>query len=197
MKKEYQIIHMSAELDDDYGNVCIALANPVQSNALGMKFVTQNLCSETEKFLFPNEPDFVDPLLDIARGQGIWHPDEDDFEDKMKYNPETGKDENVHCHCSLWNAHYEPTLNSGYEPELIPNKAYKTRQLKDQYYRNGWYESMGLREYVESLAEGDDVQNFFGWLFDKPELNGCSPRELPTDFEMSYESFLDLFEEDF
>jgi hypothetical protein len=39
------------------------------------------------------------------------------------------------------------------------------------------------------------VQNFLGWLFDKAELNGKMPLDLPNKFKDEYERFLDACEQ--
>ena len=47
--------------------------------------------------------------------------------------------------------------------------------------------------YYESLAEGDDVQNFFGWLFDDARFNNTTVWTLPENYEDAYQQFLNLF----
>ena len=77
---------------------------------------------------------------------------------------------------------------------LIPNFAYKQSQLVEQWRNNNWYYTYpSVRDYVESLAEGDDVQNFFGWLFDDDRFNYTTVWTLPGNYEDAYQQFLNLF----
>ena len=77
---------------------------------------------------------------------------------------------------------------------LIPNFAYKQSQLVEQWRNNNWYYTYpSVRDYVESLAEGDDVQNFFGWLFDDARFNYTTVWTLPGNYEDAYQQFLNLF----
>lgn len=74
----------------------------------------------------------------------------------------------------------------------IPNMMYKVEQLREQYINSGWYHEMGLRDYVESLAEDDQI--FWGWLFDNPAFNGLLPWQLTQEQRESYRDFLTCFE---
>lgn len=47
---------------------------------------------------------------------------------------------------------------------------------------------MGLRDYVDSLAEDD--QTFWGWLFDNPALNGLLSWQLTHEQRECYNNFL-------
>jgi len=86
-------------------------------------------------------------------------------------------------------------INSGKRVQLIPNIQYKARTLNNQFYQGNWFEAYySFRSYVESLAEGDDVRNFWGWLFNRPDFNGFMPYELPEDYYDEYERFLDVCE---
>lgn len=76
--------------------------------------------------------------------------------------------------------------------ETIPNMMYKVGQLKEQYINSGWYHEMGLRDYVESLAEDDPI--FWGWLFDNPAYNGLLPWQLTQEQRKSFQDFLTFFE---
>ncbi len=72
--------------------------------------------------------------------------------------------------------------------EIIPNMDYKISQLREQYINSGWYNEMGLRDYVDSLAEDD--QTFWGWLFDNPALNGLLSWQLTHEQRECYNNFL-------
>lgn len=101
----------------------------------------------------------------------------------------------IHRHVSFFKDEYDENLNSGHDVCLIPNMGYKIQTLNQQFYRGNWFESYySFRSYVESLAEGDDVQNFWGWLFDRPDFNRCMPWNLPSNYEQEYNRFLDACE---
>lgn len=77
---------------------------------------------------------------------------------------------------------------------LIPNAMNKKDMLENQWSRKGWYyEYPDTRSYVESLASSDDVEDFFGWLFDDLNYKGCSECDLMGAHRVAYECFLDLF----
>ena len=89
---------------------------------------------------------------------------------------------------------YAHGMNSGSALYLIPNYDYKQNQLFEQWKNNAWYFTYpSVRDYVESLAEGDDVQNFFGWLFDDARFNNTTIWSLPGKYEDAYQQFLNLF----
>ena len=119
-----------------------------------------------------------------------------DFSEENVHNADSNRIIKVYRHCSFWSNNYDVSFNSGARPELIANKHYKANQLKEQYYRNGWYESMSLYDYVFSLAVGDDVSNFFSWLFDNPSLEGFSIASLSVAQSESFDDFMDLFAEE-
>ncbi len=80
---------------------------------------------------------------------------------------------------------------------LIPNYQDKREQLVDQWKSKGWYIFYpSIREYVSSLGEDDDVENFFGWLFDDASFNGCRVWHLPLDHKKAFALFLQLFPTD-
>lgn len=192
MEAEYLIMDISDGRDHTYGKIVIVRANPVR-NTVGVKFVAQHLCDDTELFFFPDDDNIVEPILRIARGQGLWTPDDSDFVEEKIYSEDNCEQEAIYRHVSFFSDVYDHSFNSGKTPKLINNELYKAFQLKERYYLNGWRESMGLKEYVESLAVGDGA--FWGWLFGDNSLNGLMPWELPGDCQCAYEDFLDSFEE--
>lgn len=196
MKKEFQIMNIKGVDDTRYGSIVLVEANPVETNSLGMRFVTQHICSSTESFFFPDDDDIIQPLVSIARGGGLWTPNMADFSAENIHNADSNRIIKVYRHKSFWSDDYDMSLNSGARPELIANKHYKANQLKEQYYRNGWYESMSLYDYVFSLAVGDDVEDFFSWLFDDPSLAGFSLASLSLAQTESFDDFMDLFDEE-
>jgi hypothetical protein len=77
---------------------------------------------------------------------------------------------------------------------LIPNYSMKKVQLANQWKNNGWYYTYpSVRDYVASLAEDDDVENFFGWLFDDARFNYTTLWSLPQNYKEAYRQFLELF----
>lgn len=68
----------------------------------------------------------------------------------------------------------------------IPNMSRKIQSHYSLYYRGNWFEEYSFRGYVESLAEGADVQNWGGWLFDRQDFNGKMPWQLPYNYENEY-----------
>lgn len=195
MSIEYQIIKIIVGSDNIYGDSYVVQANPVQTDSLGRKFITsQRLGRETDIFLFPYDEDIIKPIIRIARDEGIWHPNESDFEEEIIFDEDEERDITIYRHVSFWSDENDCSYNSKYQPELIKNISYKVNQLKEQFYNEGWYEYYGLREYVVSLAEENEVNNFWGWLFDDSSLNGYMIWNLPPEYAQCYNDFLDLFD---
>ena len=44
------------------------------------------------------------------------------------------------------------------------------------------------------LEEDDDVQNFWGWLFERSDFEGYMPWDLPSKYEAEYNRFLNACE---
>lgn len=111
----------------------------------------------------------------------------------MKDNTLVDDNENkiVFRHRSFFGDNYDDTLNNGHNICLIPNIEYKVRTLNNQYYNNNWFQIyFSFRQYVESSAEGDDVRNFWGWLFNKLDFNNLKPWNLPFEYINKYKRFL-------
>ena len=190
----YKIIHIGDGTENGFRPIVIVKANPVIENEFSKSFVPYE-CNDTELFFFPNDDRVVNKVVRIAQGEGIWYPDEDDFEDEMTLIENTSKRVSIHRHISFWTDNFNDDMNSGHSVNLIPDIQYKARTLNNQFYQGNWFESYySFRSYVESLAEGDDVRNFWGWLFNRPDLNGCMPYELPEDYYNEYQRFLDVCE---
>ena len=153
--------------------------------------------------------------MDIANGDNPWMPDFSEYSVEF-YNDfrEANNKHQVVCkHISCYDedADYELDVfdyefSTGDDEEgdygmsrgnglsLNPNFGYKHHQLVEQWRNNGWYYTHpSVRDYVESLAEGDDVQNFFGWLFDDARFNNTTVWTLPGNYEDAYQQFLNLF----
>lgn len=192
MSEKYKIIDVTKyESNDGDGFVVVVLANPVNTTSLGHMFVSEGKNINTEEFVFADEKRITEPIIRIARSETIWTPCPDDFEDM---EDEEGK--TVHIHMSLLDAdsdEYDMTMNSGNRTVNVPGAHYKADQLRNQWVSNGWMYEYTLREYVHSLATGDDVQNFWGWLFDDSSLNGCSMWDLPQEYHEAYQRFLNMF----
>lgn len=192
-KAGYKIIHIGDGTENGYCPIVIVKASPIKDMGFGMSF-TPYECGETELFFFPNKKNIVDRMVQIAQGEGVWHPNENDFQDKISLFEGNNKRFIIHRHNSFWTDDYSD-MNSGHTVNLIPDIQYKAKTLNNQYYRGNWFESYCcFRSYVESLAEGDDVQNFWGWLFNRPDFNGCMPYALPEEYFNEYERFLGVCE---
>ena len=190
----YKIMHVGDGTDSIYGDIYIVKANPVQNNGFGL-YHSMSICNETESFFFPANQSLINQVLLIARGGGIWYPNENDFSDEQIFDEEKQKHIIVHRHISFHDEDYDNDLNSGHDICLIPNIAYKIRTLNQQYYTGNWFELYySFRSYVESLAEGDDVRNFWGWLFERSDFEGYMPWDLPSKYEAEYNRFLNACE---
>lgn len=188
-------MHVGDGTDSVHGEIVIVKANPVKNNGFSLCH-SMSICTDTETFFFPNDINLINQVLLIARGGGLWHPNEDDFSEERIFDEDKGTRVVIYRHNSFFDDDYEGDLNSGHEVCLIPNMPYKVHTLNQQYYTGNWFESYySFRSYVESLAEEDDVNIFFGWLFDRPDLNKVKPWELPYNFEAEYERFLDACSE--
>ena len=192
-KAGYKIIHIGDGTEKGFSPIVIVKANPIIDHGFYASFVPhENI--DTEEFFFPDEERIANKILQIARGEGIWHPTEDDFKDETIFCEDLHKSITIHRHKSFWTEDYDD-MNSGESVNLIPDIQYKARTLINQFYQGNWFETYcSFRSYVESLAEGDDVQNFWGWLFNRSALNGCLPYDLPEDYYNEYERFLDVCE---
>jgi len=193
-KAGYKILHIGDATENGYRPIVIVKANPIHNNGFSTSFIPY-VCGETEFFFFPNKKAVVDRVVQIAQGEGVWHPNQDDFKDETSIQEERNERISIHRHNSFWTDKYDKDMNSGCAVNLIPDIQYKARTLNSQYYRGNWFETYySFRTYVESLAEGDDVQNFWGWLFNRPDFNGLMPYALPYDYLNEYNRFLDVCE---
>lgn len=189
----YKIIHIGDGTENGSNAIIIVKANPIHHEEyLGVSY-TPYECEETEWFFFPDRQDIVNQLLEIAQGEGIWYPNNREFKDGFTRDEDSNRRMLIHRHRSFWSNNYKLDLNSGRAISLIPDIQYKIKTLNNQYYQGDWsHEYFSFRDYVESLAEGDDVENFWGWLFGRRDFNGYKPYELPTNFQNEYHRFLDI-----
>lgn len=171
---------------------------------------------DTVWFMFPNNDDYLEErLMDIAHREDPWMPDFSEYcvEFYNDFREANNSHQVVYKHISCFdeNADYElDVFDSEFSSDedededfdmnnknilsIIPNFSYKQSQLIDQWRSNGWYYTYpSVRDYIVSLAEGDDVENFFGWLFDNPRFNNASVWTLPQEYEDAYNQFLRLF----
>ena len=191
-EKGYIILRITeGTFDSGFGEIIIVKASPIVEMKIGTMVHRTYCSSDEETFCFPQVETIRKQIHLIANGGGEWHPDKEDF------LPETAIDNNmreipIYRHISFYGFEYDATLNSGQEICLIPDIRFKAKTMNNQYYQGGWFNTYTFREYVESLAEGDDVENFWGWLFNRPDLNGLMPWDLACDFEREYERFLDV-----
>ena len=83
----YKIMHVGDGTDSIYGDIYIVKANPVQNNGFGL-YHSMSICNETESFFFPANQSLINQVLLIARGGGIWYPNENDFSDEQIFDEE-------------------------------------------------------------------------------------------------------------
>lgn len=77
---------------------------------------------------------------------------------------------------------------------FIPDALDKKSSLENQWVKRGlYYDYPDTRSYVKSLATDDDVEDFFGWLFNDSRLRGCKEWDLEPVHRKAYENFLNLF----
>lgn len=189
--EEYKIINTGDGIHSLYGEVFIVRANPVTQSQMGRCFQPY-FCPATESFIFVKDESIMNIITQIARGGGYWTPDQSEFEDEMIRNERFNRMEIIHIHDSLTIGGSNFSINSGKQICLIPDAQYKARKLNEQFYSGDWYYSYSFRQYVESLAEGDDVQGFWSWLFRVKGYDGLKPWQLPRNYYEEYERFLDI-----
>lgn len=197
--EKYKIMEIKDGHHSMYGDMNIIRANPIESNGFTESY-TPYIDEDTEDFFF-NEENLINRLIKLAQGNGIWIPNPEDFEDEM-CRDENGIRKRVHLHKSLTDDDYYENDDFGIPDEtpeelmtrLIPNMMAKKNSLENQWEQGGWYYSYpNLRDYVRSLGTDDDVEDFFGWLFNDQAYHGCKEWELPDDYFSAYERFLKLF----
>ena len=159
----------------------------------GGKAIVQHHYNGTEIFFFPHDSFLIQPILRIAQSRGLWSPNPDDYEEEIVTRESTNRDVLIHRHVSFWDEDFDRSMNRGKRTISIPNSQLKVQQLTQQYINGGWNSLYTLREYIESLAEGEDVENFCGWLFDNPSLNGKYFWELDDEYVNAYIDFLNQF----
>jgi hypothetical protein len=175
-------------------------------------------CDSTVWFMFPLNDDIEEELTDLMNDDTQpWAPDFSDYRVEFVNNLRNSNTNHltVYKHVSCWDedAHYDLDIfydvdssefgisqeeedESSFGPliSLIPDFDVKKSQLEDQWRSGGWYYTYpSLRDYVDSLATDDDVENFFGWLFNDFRFNNCSIWSLPYNYRQAYDQFLDLF----
>ena len=189
---EYHILEIYPSEDGRYGDIIVIEANPVEERP-GGKAIVQHHYNGTEIFFFPHDSFLIQPILRIAQSRGLWSPNPDDYEEEIVTRESTNRDVLIHRHVSFWDEDFDRSMNRGKRTISIPNSQLKVQQLTQQYINGGWNSLYTLREYIESLAEGEDVENFCGWLFDNPSLNGKYFWELDDEYVNAYIDFLNQF----
>ena len=192
MKDEYVIIDIRDGNHSKHGGILIVKANPINTTSLGFRSHCTHLCSETDTFFFPKTHQIIEKILSIAQGGGIWTPNKEEYSIERINEENTGRIVNVYLHATIFTPNVQYSINSGKQISLIQDATYKARELHNQYYNKGWYSIYTFPEYVESLAEGEDVQGFWSWLFGVSQFDGLMPFNLPEDFYLEYQRFLEI-----
>lgn len=176
-------------------------------------------CEDTMWFAFPIDDTIEKELVELMNcGDHPWMPKYHDY--RLDFiNNLSNSDTNhrpLYRHISCWDkdADYDLDVFYDFDPSdfetdeseneeeeeltimarLIPDFYYKHELLTQQWKSGDWYYAYpSLRDYVISLATEDDVENFFGWLFNDSRLNDCSIYSLPYEYRQAYEQFLNLF----
>jgi len=104
MEKEYFIMDIGDGQDSKYGKILIVKANPVVTNSLGFRHVSETRGTHTEMFHFPLSNRYIDPLVQIAQKQQIWHPAQEDFVDSRVRDENSNRVVTVHRHVDLTSA---------------------------------------------------------------------------------------------
>ena len=188
----------------------------------GNRFECQTVdCETTTWFAFPHNEDIEEELLEIMNNdEHPWVPIFNDYRVEFVNNlSNSGSDHLVvYKHKSNWEEDDYYDLDDWYCTDLeelgvdveedndsfddgiqgmlrlIPDAFEKKSILENQWRSGGWYYTYpSVRDYVYSLASEDDVQNFFGWLFNNPQLNNCFVWSLPYPHRNAFEQFLKLF----
>ena len=169
-------------------------------------------------FMFPNDNEEIEQeLAYIYEREDPWSPIFTDYRVDFfnNFREANNNHQIVYKHASCWENKDYWNLDDYYETDpseygiefddeedhdddvmysLIPDFALKKSQLEAQWRNNNWYyDYPSVRDYVKSLAYGDDVNNFFSWLFNDYSFNNASAWSLPQEHRMALEQFFNLF----
>lgn len=170
-------------------------------------------------FMFPlDRRDVCDELIGLCYNEEPWLPDFNDY--RVEFHDDFREAENYHQtiykHVSCWdkNASFELDLYSLTDPReygaefnsnadistagnifnLIPDFLTKKAQLINQWKNDRWYLTYpNVKEYIKSLAYGNDVNDFFIWLFNDQHLKSRDAWSLPPSYNNAFNQFLELF----
>lgn len=185
----YRIVQVVSHGTHAYPNAQCLL---VLANSLSLGH--REKCNQTESFLVPQSE--WNRVVRIKNNHLIWHLDLSDFTKEKIWFPGLACDGWLDPKRIVWRHRSVPGSNGNFTVNTadineIPGWDYKIEQLKSQYYSGGWtFAYPSFREYVISLAEGDDVENFWGWLFDNNMLARQTYWTLPTQYKALFRVFL-------
>lgn len=193
-----KLIIMSIEIMANERNnnkeTIVVYANPIEEMILDGKIISQTYNehqgNDTLCFLFQNNDSLYEVLDRIGHGRGAWTPSKQDYIEKNIQIE--GVSRLVFIHNSLRGLSYDPTLNSGNIINLIPDRNYKLKTLRQRYYVGGW--SMYTPSYyISTMPEGNP--DFFCWLFGDDSLKNKKLDELDKSHIEEFRRFCDKFSE--
>lgn len=149
----------------DFSDYCVEFVNNLSNSGSDHLIVYKHIsCWDKDAYYVIDNYDYMD-----------WDELDSDNEDEYEYED-------------------EGDLSGGFMLRLIPDYSSKYSLLTEQWRSKGWYYTYpSLKDYVYSLGEDDDVDNFFGWLFNNARFDGYKVWNLPPDYHQAFEQFLNLF----
>lgn len=111
MNKEFKIMDVRDATEGQFGDVLAVLANPIKSIG-NYKTVGEMINVDTVTFMFPLRQEFINKLVSIGNGGGIWTPNMNDFKASTVREENTNLRKTMYYHVSFWDLPFDRTLNS-------------------------------------------------------------------------------------